>query len=56
MSGGTPVNFHIGFHTYAAEWETNQIRFYVDGILHFTVNKNSADVRCQSSQRRRTSS
>ena len=42
MSGGNPVNFHIGFHTYAAEWETNQIRFYVDDILHFTVNKNSS--------------
>lgn len=39
-SGGNPVNFHVGFHTYAAEWETNQIRFYVDGALHFTVNKN----------------
>src|SRR5262245_39090086 len=40
MSGGNPVNFHNDFHTYAAEWETNQIRFYVDGNLHFTVNKN----------------
>jgi beta-glucanase (GH16 family) len=38
---GDPVNFHAGFHTYAAEWEDTQIRFYVDGNLHFTVNKNS---------------
>ena len=39
--GGNPVNFHAGFHTYAAEWEATQIRFYVDGNLHFTVDKNS---------------
>jgi beta-glucanase (GH16 family) len=44
--GGQPVNFHAGFHTYAAEWDkapgtnTNQIRFYVDGNLHFAVTQN----------------
>lgn len=41
FEGGDPVNFHAGFHTYAVEWEATQIRFYVDGNLHFTVNKNS---------------
>lgn len=37
--GGQPVNFHAGFHTYAAEWTENLIRFYVDGNLHFTVTE-----------------
>jgi beta-glucanase (GH16 family) len=47
-SGGQPVNFHSGFHTYAAEWDknpttnANEVRFYVDGNLHFTVTQNSA--------------
>ncbi|MEX0613033.1 MAG: glycoside hydrolase family 16 protein [Pirellulales bacterium] len=41
-SGGNPVDFTTGFHKYAAEWDTTQIRFYVDGNLHFTVNKTSA--------------
>lgn len=46
-SGGQPVNFHTGFHTYAAEWDknpnsnANEVRFYVDGNLHFTVTQNS---------------
>lgn len=40
-SEGSPVNFHAGFHTYAAEWDTDRIRYYVDGTLHFTVNKRS---------------
>jgi beta-glucanase (GH16 family) len=38
---GAPVDFHAGFHTYAVEWRDTQIRFYVDGNLHFTVNENS---------------
>ena len=41
-SGGNPVNFTTGFHTYAAEWDTTRIRFYVDGNLHFMVNKDSS--------------
>jgi beta-glucanase (GH16 family) len=45
-SGGIPVNFTTGFHTYAVEWDKktgtniNEIRFYVDGNLHFTVDQN----------------
>ena len=31
------VNFHDSFHTYAAEWDPEQIRFYVDGVHHYTV-------------------
>jgi beta-glucanase (GH16 family) len=34
-----PVNFHEGFHVYAVEWEAAQLRFYVDGVLHYTVNE-----------------
>jgi len=36
---GVPVNFHEGFHTYAVEWEATQLRFYVDDVLHYTVNE-----------------
>ena len=41
-SGGQPVNFQAGFHDYAVEWEANQIRYYVDDNLHFTVNNPGA--------------
>ena len=47
-SGGNPVNFTTGFHTYAVEWDkkpstsVNEIRYYVDGNLHFTVDENSS--------------
>ena len=40
--GGNPVNFHDGFHIYAAEWEEDEIRFYVDDVLHFTVTETSS--------------
>ena len=46
-SGGNPVNFTTGFHTYAAEWDknpntnANEIRFYVDGNKYFTVTQDS---------------
>lgn len=36
---GTPVNYHTGFHLYAVEWDAAQLRFFVDGALHFTVNE-----------------
>lgn len=35
--GGQPVDFHAGFHTYAAEWDETSIRYYVDGNLFYTV-------------------
>jgi beta-glucanase (GH16 family) len=47
-SGGNPVNFTAGFHTYAVEWDKNQtsnaneIRYYVDDNLFFTVTQNSS--------------
>jgi beta-glucanase (GH16 family) len=37
--GGSPLNFHAGFHTYAVEWDAAELRFYVDGILHFVVTE-----------------
>jgi beta-glucanase (GH16 family) len=46
-SGGNPVNFTTGFHTYAVEWDkhpttnANQIRYFVDGNLHMTINQRS---------------
>ncbi len=36
------VNFQAGFHTYAAEWDTNQIRFFVDGLQTYFVNRNAS--------------
>jgi beta-glucanase (GH16 family) len=38
---GVDVNFHSGYHVYAVEWEATQLRFYVDGVLHFSLNENS---------------
>jgi beta-glucanase (GH16 family) len=37
-----PVNFHDGFHVYAVEWEAAQLRFYVNGVLHYTVNETAS--------------
>ena len=36
---GSVVNFHNGFHVYAVEWDETQLRFYVDGHLHFVLNE-----------------
>lgn len=38
------VNFHEGFHTYAVEWEPDVLRFYVDGVRHFTVTDANAPI------------
>lgn len=37
------VNYHNSFHTYACEWEPDQIRFYVDGEHHYTVYDTMTD-------------
>ncbi|MEQ8847321.1 family 16 glycosylhydrolase [Botrimarina sp.] len=34
---GEPVNYHEGFHTYAVDWTDRYLRFYVDGVHHYTV-------------------
>ncbi len=31
------ANFQAGFHDYAVEWEVGTVRFYVDGVQHFTL-------------------
>ena len=36
---GQPVNFHSGYHTYAAEWDETSIRFFVNGNLYHTVTE-----------------
>ena len=33
----TSVNYQAGFHTYAVEWDSTQIKFFVDGVQHFQV-------------------
>ncbi|TWT43160.1 glycoside hydrolase family 16 protein [Botrimarina hoheduenensis] len=31
------ANFQAGYHDYAVEWEVGVVRFYVDGVNHFTL-------------------
>lgn len=37
VTAGQTDNFHDSFHTYAAEWDPDQIRFYVDDVHYSTV-------------------
>jgi len=36
--GGSTTTSPTGFHTYAVEWDTNSIRWYVDNTLYVTGN------------------
>lgn len=36
----TGVNWSQDFHTYSVEWEPSQVRYYVNGVNHFTMNNN----------------
>lgn len=38
------INWSQDFHEYAAEWDPDRIRFYVDGVLHFEVRGWQADI------------
>lgn len=38
------ANFHEQFHTYAVEWEPDEIRYYVDDNLHFIVHESVAPI------------
>ncbi|MEQ8770383.1 MAG: glycoside hydrolase family 16 protein [Phycisphaerales bacterium] len=38
------ADFTAGYHTYAAEWEPGTVRFYVDGVQHFTVFEPAAGI------------
>ncbi len=31
------ANFQEGYHDYAVEWEVGTVRFYVDGVQHYTL-------------------
>lgn len=34
---GKSVNYHDSFHTYTVDWTERYLRFYVDGVNHYTV-------------------
>lgn len=36
-NGGQAENYHNEFHTYAVEWDTSKIRFFVDDVHHYTL-------------------
>lgn len=38
-----PEDYHTGMHSYAVEWEEDQLRFYVDDVHHFTVYDDEVD-------------
>lgn len=40
IHNGQLVNYHNSFHTYAAEWDPGQVRFYVDDV-HFATIRDS---------------
>ncbi len=42
--GGSQVNFHDSFHTYAVEWDPGVLRYFVDDNLHFTVSETNAPI------------
>ena len=37
-ANGQPIDFAAGMHNYAVEWEPNQMRFYVDDNLYFSID------------------
>ncbi|MEM6329361.1 MAG: glycoside hydrolase family 16 protein [Planctomycetota bacterium] len=41
-AAGALTNYHDGFHVYAVEWREASLRFFVDGVHHYTVH--DADV------------
>lgn len=34
---GDPIDYQAGFHTYAVDWTSETLRFYVDGVCHWSV-------------------
>lgn len=36
--GGALTRYDEGFHTYAVDWTPEYLRFYVDGVNHYTVH------------------
>lgn len=41
---GNPVSFHNSMHTYAVEWDASRIRYFVDGVPHFTFYPKTAPI------------
>ncbi|MCA9239657.1 MAG: glycoside hydrolase family 16 protein, partial [Planctomycetales bacterium] len=35
--GGSLVNYHDSFHTYAVDWTADSLRFYLDDVNYYTV-------------------
>ena len=44
LDGGQPIIWPDGYHDYVVEWEPNEIRFYVDGVNHYTVTNAMAPI------------
>jgi beta-glucanase (GH16 family) len=40
---GTLQNYHNGFHVYSVEWDSDQLRFYVDDVHHWTVRDHNVE-------------
>lgn len=40
-------NFSDAYHVFAVEWESNVMRWYVDGNLYFTLNRSTVESRGQ---------
>ncbi len=40
---GPAVRYDQGFHTYAVDWTSSYLRFYVDGVHHKTVHDEDVD-------------
>jgi beta-glucanase (GH16 family) len=41
---GQPASFHGSMHTYAVEWDADRIRYFVNGIPHYTFYRNAAPI------------
>jgi beta-glucanase (GH16 family) len=41
---GTPVSFQGSMHDYAVEWDADRIRYFVDGVPHYTLYRNAVPV------------
>jgi beta-glucanase (GH16 family) len=40
---GVLQNYHSSFHTYSVEWDSNQLRFYVDDVHYWTVRDENVE-------------
>ena len=36
-------NYHDSFHTYSVEWDSDQLRFYVDDVHHWTIRDDNVE-------------